>query len=298
MRQDPLAQVPRHKYNASMGTRIRRPIVAGAFYPGEPSELKRMARRLLGDTGRGDARRLSSPVALIAPHAGYVYSGEMAAAGLREVAKLGAPETVILLGASHTGYGSAIALDDHDQWETPLGSLPVDRVSVSRLADAGLSVETMPFVQEHSIEVQLPLIQTLWPEGVAIVPICVQSTSHGTLAHAADAIADLAASRPILLLASSDFTHYEPQEEAVRLDRKALDLILARDVDAFLALVQDEGLTICGAAAIAILMTIAYRLRLADARLIHYATSGDVTGDRESVVGYASVLFSGGEHDS
>lgn len=298
MRQDPLARIPKHKYNTCMGTRIRRPIVAGAFYPGEPSELERMARRLLGDTAHTDARPFSSPVGLIAPHAGYVYSGETAAVGLRAVAELGTPETVVLLGASHTGYGSAVALDDHDRWETPIGGLPVDRDSVSRLAAAGIPVEAMPFAQEHSIEVQLPLIQVLWPEGVRIVPICVQSGSYETLARAADAIADIAASRPILLLASSDFTHYESQDDAVRLDRKALDLILACDVEAFLHLVRDEGLTICGAAAIAILMTIANRLRLADARLIHYATSGDVTGDHESVVGYASVLFSGGEHDS
>jgi len=279
-----------------MATRIRRPIVAGAFYPRDAGSLQRLADELLGDRSAGGAP-LVGPVGLVSPHAGYPYSGRTAAAGFRSVAEIGTPSTVVVLGANHTGLGPAVALDDHDAWETPLGALRVDREAIDRLADGGLAVDEAAFAREHSIEVQLPFIQRVWPGSVTIVPICVQSSAFEALIPAVDGIAALVEDRSALLLASSDFTHYEPGEIAKRLDRGALDRILARNPAGFLEQVRAEGLTICGAGAIAILMAVSDRLGLDQTELIHYTTSGEVTGDQDSVVGYASVLFSGGSND-
>ncbi|MBU0595810.1 AmmeMemoRadiSam system protein B [Candidatus Bipolaricaulota bacterium] len=285
------------KYNAYMAMRIRHPIVAGAFYPREVGRLRQLVAELLDVPPDLRGGPLRAPVGLISPHAGYPYSGATAAVGFRQVAALGAPDLAIVLGASHTGLGPAIALDDHEAWETPLGVLPVDGQAVSRLCGGGLSIDGAPFLREHSIEVQLPFIQGLWPEGVSIVPICVHPGPLGELSTAARAIAELVSDRSALILASSDFTHYESAETATRLDRRALEYIVAMDAEAFLNHVKASRLTICGAGAITLLMLACVQLGLGTAELIQYTTSGETTGDFSSVVGYASVLFSGGNHD-
>ena len=279
-----------------MATRIRHPIVAGAFYPRDAETLRELVGELLEDPS-ATTEQLRRSVGLISPHAGYPYSGRTAAAGFCRVAGIGTPTTVIVLGANHTGLGPAVALDAHDAWETPLGRLIVDREAIGQLTDDGMATDTTAFAREHSIEVQLPFIQRLWPESTTIVPICVRSVSFEALTPAVEGIANLLEDRPALLVASSDFTHYEPADVAKRLDRGALDRILARDPAAFLEHVRAEGLTICGDGAIAVLMGVCDRLDLGQTELIHYTTSGEATGDEESVVGYASVLFSGGSDD-
>ncbi|MFC2099846.1 AmmeMemoRadiSam system protein B [Candidatus Bipolaricaulota bacterium] len=285
------------KYNGLMATRIRLPIVTGAFYPREAGRLRALVEGLLDVSPGLPGRPLPDPVGLISPHAGYPYSGTTAALGFRRVAALGVPDLVIVLGASHTGLGPPIALDDHEGWETPLGALPVDGEAVTQLCTGGLPIDGAPFLQEHSIEVQLPFIQVLWPDSVSIVPICVQPGSLEELSAAARAISEHVAGRSALILASSDFTHYESEETARRLDQGALDYILARDAEGFLSHVRANRLTICGAGAITILMLACARLGLGFAELTHYTTSGKTTGDFSAVVGYASVLFSGGKHD-
>lgn len=278
-------------YNAFMNDSVRAPIVAGTFYPRQPDQLRSMIDGFLGG-GMPDVQDpLRSSTGLIAPHAGYVYSGGVAAAGFQEVAKRGIPEVVVILGASHTGIDPWFSLSPHAVWETPLGRSLVDAEVVSNLVSAGFRQTEAPFVREHSMEVQLPFIQHLWGTETTIVPICIMPVPAHELQEAATALTDALEGRKALIVASSDFTHYQTDRVARAQDHSALDRILARDVHGFHQLCRDEHLTICGIGAIELLMTMARALELTETQLIAYATSGDVTGDLGSVVGYASVLL-------
>jgi AmmeMemoRadiSam system protein B len=229
---------------------------------------------------------------LIAPHAGYVYSGQTAADGYRSVAELGRPSVVIILGANHTGLGGDVALDDHDAWRTPLGDTPVALDIVSALAERGLRVDRSAFAREHSIEVQLPFLQGLWGQTVPIVPICIRSDEPEILAAAARAIVEVLDARgPALLVASSDFTHYEPEDVASRRDKGAIATILSLNPGAFLELCSSQRLSICGAGAIALLLCAARHLALDRPALVRYATSAEASGDRSAVVGYAAITL-------
>ncbi len=284
--------VRRHdRYNAFMNDCVRAPIVAGAFYPSQPEPLRRQIVEFLVDAGSSGSNSLTSSVGLIVPHAGYVYSGSVAAVGFQEVANRGKPEVVVILGASHTGLGHWFSLSPHSAWATPLGESPVDNDMMSRLVAAGFKQEEAPFAQEHSIEVQLPFIQYLWGLEMAIVPICISPAPLSEIQEAARALAKALGARKGLIIASSDFTHYEPDHVARSVDNRALDRILALDVPGFHRLCRDEGLTICGTGAIEVLMTLARAGNLTATQTVRYATSGDVTGDLRSVVGYASVLL-------
>jgi len=279
------------RYNRFMQKTVRAPIVAGAFYPATPDALRTAVASLFGGPVPRSDRPLGASVGLIVPHAGYPYSGGVAASGYAQVATLGRPEAVIVLGANHTGLGAPLSLSGDAAWETPLGRSPVDGRLVARLTDAGIPTSDDAFVREHSIEVQLPLIQSIWGTDLPIVPICVMSAPRSSLRDAVEAIAGAIASSPLLIVASSDFTHYEPDATARELDRVALAPIRAVDADEFERISRERRLSICGAAAIQVLLDLCRRYGAKCGRLLQYATSGDATGDRSAVVGYASVLF-------
>ncbi|MCK5248271.1 AmmeMemoRadiSam system protein B [Candidatus Bipolaricaulota bacterium] len=226
-----------HRYNASMNDRVRSPIVAGTFYPSRADQLRGQIEGFLVDeTSRGQ-ELLASSIGLIVPHAGYVYSGGVAAAGFQEVAGHGNPEVIVILGASHTGIGPWLSLSPHTAWTTPLGRSPVDAEAVSCLVSAGFRQAEAPFAREHSIEVQLPLIQHLWGTETSIVPICISPASLDEIQDAATALVQALGDRKALIIASSDFTHYQPDDVARSIDRKALDRILALDVPDFIGCV-------------------------------------------------------------
>ena len=280
-----------------MGATIRDPIVSGTFYPGTRDALSAMLSTLLGDEVDRRCAPFDTPVCLIAPHAGYPYSGPTAAAAYRLAAAAGRPSLVVLLGANHTGFGHTTSVGDHDAWRTPLGDVPIAREVVETLERGGLPVERDPFAGEHSIEVQLPFVQHLWGSTVPIVPICVQfGTPDVIVEHARAIVAALQGRDDVLFVASSDFTHYEPDATARSLDRGAIEWILRLDAPGFLQHCIDERLTICGAGAIAMLMAIAGELDLIETALIDYSTSGDTAGDRSAVVGYAAVSFLRRDH--
>ncbi|MFC2107944.1 AmmeMemoRadiSam system protein B, partial [Candidatus Bipolaricaulota bacterium] len=284
------------RYNASMNDRVRSPIVAGAFYPGRPEQLRRQIEGFLADETSRVQESLASSIGLIVPHAGYDYSGSVAAVGFQEVASHGKPEVVVILGASHTGIGPWFSLSPHAAWMTPLGRSPADTEVVSCLVSAGFRQAEAAFAREHSIEVQLPFIQHLWGTETPIVPICISPAPVYELQEAAAALIQALGNRKALIIASSDFTHYQPDDVARSLDNSALDRILALDVSGFQRLCRNERLTICGTGAIEVLMTVAGQMELSATHVVAYATSGDVTGDQTSVVGYASVLLSKENH--
>ena len=274
-----------------MNDGIRAPIVSGMFYPDQPDRLRKLLSELLGAIGDCESAPMPSSMGLIVPHAGYVYSGGVAAAGFLEAARFGQPDIVVILGASHTGVGPWFALSPHSDWDTPLGRSPVDLEVMAHLVDEGYRYEGGSFEREHSIEVQLPFIQYLWGVETPIVPICIGPSPLSEVQEAARVLSKALGERTGLIVASSDFTHFEPDSEARAADATALDQILALNVQGFRQLCHESQLTICGTTAIEVLMSLAVKDRWVNTKTVDYATSGDVTGDLSSVVGYASVLM-------
>jgi len=275
---------------------IREPVVAGAFYPGSATVLQEAVSRLFGEPVEVTESPLTSPVGLIAPHAGYVYSGPTAAVGYRWLASLGRPAWALILGANHTGMGRSVSLAREGVWRTPLGEAPIATELADRLIEKGLEVAEMAFLREHSVEVQLPFLQFLFGVQFPFVPVCVMAPALSDLMRAGEAIADVIRDQPGVVITSSDFTHYEPHDVAKKRDQKAIERILTLDVEGFYRSLVEERLSICGGGAIAILMTIARTLGWDKTRLLTYATSGDISGDRSAVVGYAAICFAGSEH--
>jgi len=280
-----------HRYNSPMNDRVRLPIVAGSFYPAQAGVLREQLRSLLGEGFFDLSRSSTSSLGLISPHAGYMYSGSVAAMGFRKAACYGKPDVVVILGASHTGAGPQIALSPYSTWATPLGKSPVDRQVTEQLLAGGFQQSAASFAREHSLEVQLPFIQYLWGLQMSIVPLCVAPGSVSVLQDAAYALVAALGDRNALVIASSDFNHFQPADVAQALDHKALDRILAQDVAGFHQVCTRNQMTICGTAAIEMLLWAATKLGMSAATLVKYATSADITGDWSSVVGYASVVL-------
>jgi len=276
---------------------VRQPVAAGAFYPGHHASLSNELSRLFGKSTVAVKGNLTSPCGLIAPHAGYPFSGPVATTGYSHLASLGNPQWAIILGANHTGMGAPISIMPNGVWRTPLGDTPIDGGLASQLISKEIEVSPQAFSHEHSIEVQLPFLQFLFGSAIPFVPICVMLPPFSELVHAGEKIAEAIQGKEGVVIASSDFTHYQPHKTATQLDRQAIDRILALDSEGFYRLLVEEHLSICGGGAIVILMTVARILNLGTAHLLSYSTSGDVTGDLSSVVGYASICFSGSIDD-
>ena len=274
-----------------MATTIRDPIVAGAFYPGTSTALVSTLARLFGGAPPTAAGRLTAAMGLIVPHAGYIYSGQVAARGYEKLASRGRPDWVIILGTNHTGLGRPISLARAGVWHTPLGDTPIATDIADQLVERGFPVAEEAFRHEHSIEVQLPFVQYLFGLDIPFVPVCVMLPEFSTLATAGARLAEVVRGTNGAVIVSSDFTHYEPDGMARELDRGAIERILALDAPGFYHLVVRNRLSICGAGAITILLAAAAQLGWHRTELITYATSGDVTGDRTAVVGYAAVTL-------
>ena len=256
----------------------RPPVVAGMFYPGDPAMLARDV-----DAALAAARPLAGPApkALIAPHAGYVYSGPIAASAYAALEPVrGSIRRVVLLGPCHRVAVRGLALPPADAFDTPLGRVPVDGEAVAALAGVPQVVVSGPaHAQEHSLEVQLPFLQRMLRE-FAVVPLAVGDASADDVA---DVLDRLWGGPETLILISSDLSHYHRYEAAARIDRATADAIVALDP----ALDHEQA---CGATPIAGLLTVARRRGLT-AQLLDLRNSGDTAGDRSRVVGYAAFAF-------
>ncbi len=279
--------------------KIRRPTQAGAFYEGNAESLKRQIEEcFLHDFGPGKLPKVAEAgarniVGLICPHAGYMFSGPVAANAYYELALDGAPEIFVIFGPNHTGYGSALAVMNEGFWRTPLGDVEVDGetanqiVRESRIVDVDDSAHRF----EHSIEVQLPFLQYLYGSKFRIVPICFLMQDLSSAREVGQAVAKVLADKNAVIIASSDMTHYEPHERAAKKDRIALEAVEAMDEAKFYSTIEAQRVSACGYGAIAALITAAKILGAKEAKLLCYKTSGDVIGDYSSVVGYAAVSF-------
>ena len=278
---------------------IRRPAVAAQFYEGDAEALRAQIKNCflhpLGPKKLPTINLHSQPrnvVGLICPHAGYMYSGPVAASAFYELARDGKPDTVVILGPNHTGYGSALSLMREGIWRTPLGDVEVDTKIADELTrEASLiDVDELALRYEHSIEVQLPFLQFLYGNAFKIVPICFLMQDYDSAVEVGGALEEVLDATNSVVIASSDMTHYEPAKTAAEKDHAALKAITDLDARRFYETVEKQNITACGYAPITALITYANGV-CAKATLLNYRNSGDITGDRSSVVGYPAVSF-------
>jgi len=266
---------------------IRLPAVAGRFYPADLGGLTKQLRTLTDATE--PVQKLRARACLV-PHAGYMYSGHVAAAVYN---KLALPRRYIILGPRHYPQGEDLAILSDGAWRTPLGEARIDSALAAELKRACplLREDSVAHQAEHSLEVQLPFLQMLVGE-FRFVPIALGTIRFQELDQLGQAIAEVVAAETdeILVVASSDMNHYESDEVTRAKDRKALDKVLALDARGLHDTVRREGITMCGYGPAVTMLTAARQLGATRAEVLRYATSGDITGDREEVVGYAGVV--------
>jgi AmmeMemoRadiSam system protein B len=275
-----------------MTTAIRRPAVAGRFYPANAQRLRAEVEAFIAPPatpGHEVAVARIRAVGCIAPHAGYVYSGAVAGSLYR---RLQLPRRCVILCPNHTGQGEPLAIMSEGAWHTPLGDAPIDEEIATELKAATplLSEDPGAHQYEHALEVQLPFLQVLRPD-FQFVPIAVGTSNFESLSALGETIAAVLAKlpEPALVIASSDMNHYENDAITRAKDHRAIEQVLALDPRGLYETVRQGQISMCGYAPATIMLTAALKLGATKAELIRYATSGDVSGDRDTVVGYAGI---------
>jgi len=277
---------------------IRLPAHAGTFYPADPEELVRaIEASFLHPLGPG---RLPEPgdardsIGYVVPHAGYMYSGPVAAHAYYDLARRGRPDSVVIIGPNHHGLGLGVAAYRGEAWRTPLGDTPIDMDLAASIVKNSryLAFDNEAHRYEHSLEVQVPFLQYIFGD-VPIVPITVYLQVLEVARDLANAIAAAAAEtgKDIVVLASTDFNHYEPHDITVQKDMLAIEAILARDEVELYRRLEEYQITMCGPVAAATLISYSKVTGAGDPVLLQHATSGDVTGEKDWVVGYAAIKF-------
>ncbi|MFC1985650.1 AmmeMemoRadiSam system protein B [Chloroflexota bacterium] len=267
---------------------IRNPVVAGQFYPGSPDQLRSMIQGMIDEKAVKE-----EVIGLVSPHAGYIYSGHVAGA---TISRIKFKDTFIIMGPNHTGGGKPLSIMTEGVWKTPLGEVEIDSELGKRILAASgyLQEDRLAHQYEHSIEVHLPFLQ-YFKSDIKLVPIILAYASGAIYKEIgkgiAKAIKDL--NKGVVIIASSDMTHYEPQESAQRKDTQAIEAILDLNEDELLKRVQELNISMCGYAPAVSLISAAKALGATGAELVRYQTSGDTTGDYAAVVGYAGVVITG-----
>jgi AmmeMemoRadiSam system protein B len=266
---------------------IRKPAVAGQFYHAEASRLAGMVEELIpkGQATKEDAK------AVLCPHAGLIYSGSVAGA---VYAAINPPKTYVLIGPNHTGLGSRVALMAGGRWEIPTGAFSIDEgLAESILSEAPpVAEDAQAHMFEHSLEVQLPFLAQLSKEA-KIVPISVMSATLDELKAMGKGIARAVsgAGYPVVIVASSDMSHFVSDREARKKDRLAIDRVLGLDPDGLYTVVREKDISMCGFMPSVIMLSAARALGASHARLVKYTTSAEVSGDYDQVVGYAGIII-------
>ncbi|MGI0086622.1 MAG: AmmeMemoRadiSam system protein B [Nitrosotalea sp.] len=276
---------------------IRTPAVAGMFYPKTQQELRSTIRDcFLHNFGPGKlppSPDCENVIGVICPHAGYVYSGPIAAYSYYAISSL-KPELVIIIGPNHWGIGCNIATMKGGLWRTPLGDVEVDADAALEINKASRNVELDFFshTRDHSLEVQIPMLQEIYSHKFKILPIILINQSCSTATEVGMSVSKIVKNKKTVIIGSSDFTHYEENEFAHKQDKSLIESILKMDVDKFYNILQKNQVSACGYGAIASTIIACKELGATRGTLAKYATSGDVTGEKKSVVGYASIIFS------
>ena len=281
------------------GLNLRKPAVAGSFYAGDSKSLKRQIEKCFfhkigpGKIPSVNPKRQNNIIGLVSPHAGYMYSGPVAAHGFYEIALDGKPDTIIVLGPNHRGFGEDISIMAEGKWETPLGEIEIDTDIAEKIIKNSKIIrnDEKAHQYEHSIEVQLPFIQYIFGNDVKFVPICMTRQDINTDIDIAQSICSSVVEKDVLIVASSDFTHYEPQEYAENVDKQAINAILEFNPKKLYDMIYRQNLTMCGPGPITVMLIACKTLGAKKAELLKYATSGDVSGMYDQVVGYASIAI-------
>ena len=274
---------------------IRTPAVAGMFYPSEKNKLDvSIDECFLHKYGPGKEPPSNTKeriYGVICPHAGYMYSGPVAANSYYLISSY-LPELVIILGPNHWGIGCNVAAMKEGVWQTPLGQVEVDSEAAKELVKICDIVELDFFshTKDHSLEVQIPMLQKIYPK-FKILPIILVDQSYEMTTQLGPAIAKIAKSKKTMIVGSSDFTHYEPNDFAHKQDEALIESILKLDLKKFYDVLEQKRVSACGYGAMATTMVACKELGATKGKLLKYATSGDVTGEKSSVVGYASICF-------
>jgi len=263
----------------------RQPAVAGRFYPDDPQALLEEVKRHLHDGSQKTAA-----LGIVAPHAGFMYSGDVAGSVYE---RIDIPERIVLIGPNHTGLGRPLSIMSEGAWSMPMGDVEIDTELAQSIKKhlPEISEDAEAHRAEHSLETQLPFLQYFRKE-FRFVPICLTRTGLKTcekLGHAlASAIREVEG--PVLIVASSDMTHYESHASASDKDKKAIERILKLDAAGLHNTVREHHITMCGVNPVTIMLTAARDLGAKQAALSRYMTSGEISGDMDYVVGYAGMI--------
>jgi len=268
---------------------LRLPAVAGRFYPSDPVELTALVHKY----AKADSQ--AAPVrvrACLVPHAGYIFSGHVAGAVF---GRIFLPKRILILGVRHYPRGEPAAILSSGAWRTPLGDAPIDEALAGALRKACplLREDSVAHSAEHSLEVQLPFLQVL-VSGFTFVPVALGTVRFEDLVTVGEAIARIleTAKEDVLLLTTSDLNHYEDDAISRLKDHKAIEQLLARDARGLYDTCRNENISMCGLGPAVAMLTALNVLGAKNSDLVKYATSADVSGDRDAVVGYAGMIFS------
>ena len=260
---------------------VREPSSAGSFYPAQKEQLEKQLESLFENVPKQEKTKC-----VIAPHAGYVYSGKTAAYSFKALQE---SKTFVILSPSHTGLGPEVSVSNAGQWKTPIGNVAVDEILREKLlAKLGIEADNLAHIGEHSIELQIPFLQKIF-KGFKILPITIMEQRFEELEKIGNVFAKLEGNFSII--ASGDFTHHKPLETATKNDYEAIKKIEELDAKGFHQKVISENLSICGLSPITILTQYCKKTGFEKGKLLHYDTSAITAEDEESVVGYAAIGF-------
>ena len=266
----------------------RSPAVADQFYPGDPAILRATLAELIPTRAASEKH---PALAVISPHAGYIYSGGVAGETLSAVA---VPADVLIMGPNHSGRGASVALMNEGDWDMPMGNVPINRRLAALLLKHStlVTVDTIAHRHEHSLEVQVPFLQYLQTD-LTITPLVVSHLPFASLRELGRSIAVAIREygQPVLIVASSDMTHYESRDTATRKDHLALDRILAMDPQGLYNTVMGQQISMCGIMPATVALVASQELGATKAELVRYTDSGEASGDTRQVVGYAGLII-------
>ena len=283
-----------------MSEMIRKPAVASVFYEGSKGALKTQIEECYthqlgpGRLAVKPSRAKGKILGMVSPHAGYLYSGPVAAWGFCHLIEEELPESVVLLGPNHYGLGSKVAVMPGGRWRTPLGEVEVDEDLAKEIADSSslIQLDETAHRKEHSLEVQLPFLQYGYGEAFKIVPISITSQDLESAQEIGKALGQsLDGRRGVLIIASTDLTHYEPAVSAKTKDAKVIEAIQSMNPARVNEVVSEYSVSMCGPGPVMAMLTGASLMGAQKARLLKYASSGDITGDYTAVVGYVSLVI-------
>ena len=274
---------------------IREPVVAGQFYPNTKEELQQMINDCFTHRfgpGMESIHQEEKILGIISPHAGYVYSGPTACHSYKSISNL-SPELVVIIGPNHFGVGKNVATMTDTKWLTPLGTVEVDSDAANQITKFSdvIEIDNYSHSRDHSLEVQIPMLQTIFSNSFKILPIILLEQDLETANEVGQAVSEIVKNNNAIIVASSDFTHYEENSFAYSQDKALIEPILELDVKRFYQVLIEKRVTACGYGAIASTMIACKNLGATKGELLSYTTSGDVSGDTSSVVGYGSIKF-------